>query len=336
MPGKVFKIEISAKTILFTIAVLLFAQLVWIAKELIFSFLIAIIIMSALNPLVTFLEKRKIPRSLSAFVVFAAFIAGIGYLFTWIFPPLIEESGQMLRHLPSYIDNLNKTFNLDLKPNAFLGVLPNLTSNTFTFAQAFFSNVIFVISTIFFSFYFLVEQNVIRRFFLRFFEKRKALEVAEIVEKAEKRMRAWFWGQLVLMLVIGTATYIGLNIIGVRYALPLAILAGLLEVAPVLGPILSAVPAFIVGFSGSSFLGLAVIALYFIIQQFENQIVVPFVMKKAVGMTPIVTLSALIVGGKIAGFVGILLAIPTTIFLETILVEIAKNRALHDKEVKAA
>ena len=166
---------------------------------------------------------------------------------------------------------------------------------------------------------------------LHFFDKQKAHEVSDIVDKAEKRMRAWFWGELTLMFVIGTLTFIGLNIIGVRYALPLAIIAGLLEIAPVIGPIISAIPAFIVGIGDTQYLGMAVVILYFIIQQFENQVIVPLVMKRAVGIAPIATLSALIIGGKIAGVIGILLAIPTALFLETIIVEIAKNRSVHEK-----
>lgn len=330
MPQKVFKIEISAKTILFTVAVLLFLQLLWIVKELIFSFLIAFIIMSALNPLVSFLERKRIPRGLSAFVIFVGLMSGVSYLFAWIFPPLFEETGLLFRNIPSYVRTLNKTFNLELQSDFILRTVPNITSNTLSFAQGLFSNVVFVISTLFFSFYFLVEQHIIRKFLLHFFEKSKAHEVSDIFDKAEKRMRAWFWGELTLMFVIGLATFIGLNVLGVRYALPLAIIAGLLEIAPVVGPIISAVPAFIVALPDSSFLGLAVIALYFVIQQFENQVVVPLVMKRAVGIAPVATLAALIIGGKIAGFIGILLAIPTTLFVETILVEIAKNKSVHE------
>ncbi len=332
MDKKTYKFEISAKTILFTIAVLLLLKLLWIVKELIFSFLIAIIIMSAVNPLVSFLESKRIPRSLSAFVIFVALFGGLGYLGAWIFPPLFEESSRLFRNMPGYINTLNHTFNLDIHSESLIRSIPNITSNTLSFAQGLFSNIIFLVSTIFFSFYFVVEQNIIRKFLLHFFDKNKAHEVSDIVDKAEKRMRAWVWGELVLMIVIGVTTYIGLTILGVRYALPLAIIAGLLEIAPVVGPIISGVPAFIVALSDNYFLGLAVIALYFIIQQFENQVIVPLVMKKAVGITPIATLAALIIGGKIAGFIGILLAIPTLLFVETIIVEVAKNRHAHDQK----
>ncbi len=331
MDKKVYKFEISAKTILFTIAVLLLLKLLWIVQELIFSFLIAFIVMSALNPLVSFLERKRIPRGLSAFVIFIGLITGIGYVFSWIIPPLVDETTHLFKNIPDYVRTLNKTFNLDLQTDLVARSIPNLTSNTLNFARNLLSNIIFVISTIFFSFYFLVEQNIIRKFLLHFFDKGKAHEVSEIFDKVEKRMRAWFWGQLTLMFIIGLATFIGLSLLGVRYVLPLAIIAGLLEIAPVVGPILSAIPAFIVALSDSYFSGMAVLVLYFIIQQLENQVIVPQVMKRAVGLVPLATLAALIVGGKIAGFVGILLAIPATLFIETIMVEIAKNRHAHEK-----
>jgi len=106
-----------------------------------------------------------------------------------------------------------------------------------------------------------------------------------------------------------------------KYAVALAVLAGLLEVVPNLGPIISTIPAALIGFSISYVLGLSNIALYFIVQQVENNLIVPLVVKKVVGLHPIITLMALMIGGKLAGVLGVLLAVPTTIFVETILIE---------------
>ena len=123
------------------------------------------------------------------------------------------------------------------------------------------------------------------------------------------------------MTMVGLLTFIGLSLIGVRYALPLSIIAGLLEVVPNLGPTISTIPSFLVALTQSYFLGFSTIALYFIVQQLENHIIVPMVMKKAVGLNPIITLIALIIGGKVGGAVGVVLAIPFTLFAETLLIE---------------
>jgi len=126
------------------------------------------------------------------------------------------------------------------------------------------------------------------------------------------------------MIVVGLLTYVGLSLMGIKYTLALAVLSGLLEVVPSLGPITATIPAFFIGLSQSYVSGLLMIALYFTVQQLENNLIVPFVMKKAVGIHPITTLIALIIGGKLAGIMGVILAIPTTIFLETILIEVNK------------
>ena len=123
------------------------------------------------------------------------------------------------------------------------------------------------------------------------------------------------------MTVVGTLTYVGLLLVGVRYALPLAVLAGLLEVVPNIGPVISAIPAIIIGFSQNYFTGFSATALYIIVQQLENNLIVPIIMKKAVGLNPILTLIALLLGGRIGGILGVLLAIPILLFVETILHE---------------
>lgn len=323
---KTYRIEISSRTIVFTIAFLLALQLLWVVKELIFSLLIAFILMSALNPLVASLNKKRIPRGISAIVILVALVFSLGYFFSWIIPPIAHETTLLFQNLPSLIENINPDLSQYLAFDYLEKNIPNLTGNALVFLRAVFSNLILVISILFFSLYLLIEEDVIKKFILRFVSKKNAGRVIDTINKVEKRMRSWFWGEAILMLAIGTLTFIGLSLIGVKYALPLAIIAGLLEVVPILGPILSAVPAFIVASAESYFLGMATIALYFIIQQSENQIIVPLVMKRAVGLNPIATLAALIVGGKLLGFLGLLLAIPITLLIEVVVTEFFSQR----------
>jgi len=318
---KTYKIEISSRTIVFTVAFLLALQLLWLVKELIFSFLIAFILMSALNPWITALNKKKVPRGLSTVIIFIVLLFSLGYFFSWITPPIFHETTLLFQNLPTLIKNINPNISQYLAFGYIEKNIPNLTGNAFVFLTAVFSNLILVISILFFSLYLLMEEDVIKKFILRFVDKKDAKRLERIFDKVEKRMRSWFWGEAILMLSIGTLTFIGLSLIGVRYTLPLAIIAGLLEVVPILGPILSVVPAFIVASSESYFLGLATIALYFVIQQSENQILVPFVMRKAVGLNPIATLAALIIGGKLLGLLGVILAIPITLLIEVVVTE---------------
>ena len=240
--------------------------------------------------------------------------------------PIVYETSQLIKSLPIILYQINPSLAGELNFNSLSQYIPNLTNQASKIAGAVFSNIIFLFSTLFFGLYFSIEENLIKKLLMRFFDEKKAERVALIFEKVEKRLSAWFWGELVLMLVVGILTFIGLNLIGLKYTIPLAIIAGLLEVVPNLGPIISTVPAILVALTQNYFLTPVVIALYFIIQQLENNLIVPWVMKKAVNINPILTLVALMVGGKIGGILGVLLAIPITLFIETVLVEIFQTK----------
>ena len=318
------KIEISSKTIIFTIGFILMLGVIWLIKDLIFSLFIAFIIAGALRQPVDFLEKKKIPRSISSFIIYFIFVFIIFYLFALIIPPLAGEIIVLFKNLPHIIikvfPTLSSNFNLSFLSNN----IPSLANETINLIKTAFSNIIFVTSTLFFGFYFLLEKNLAKRLLENFFDDMELSKINLISERAQRRMSGWFWGEIILMIVVGLLTYVGLSLMGMKYALALAVLSGLFEVVPNLGPITATIPAFFIGLSQSYVSGLSMIALYFIVQQLENNLIVPFVMKKAVGIHPIITLIALIIGGKLAGIMGVILAIPTTIFLETILIEMNK------------
>ncbi len=315
------KIEISSKTIIFTAFFLLGLVLVWQIKDLIFSLFIAFIIAGALKPAVDYLEKRRIPRSLAAFLIYFFFIFLIVNLLGLVIPPLVKEMTHLIKNLPHIIQKAFPTAADYFDLTIISQNLPNLANRAVDIIRSLFSNVIFLTTTLFFGFYLLLEKNFIGDVLPNFFDESEAKKINLLVERAQKRTAAWFWGEIILMTIVGTMTYVGLTLIGMKYTVALAVLAGFLEVVPTLGPIISTVPAALIGFSTSSVLGFSNIALYFIVQQLENNLIVPLVMRRIVGLHPIVTLTALIIGGKLAGILGVLLAVPMTIFLQTILIE---------------
>lgn len=318
------KVEISSKTILFTIGFIIFLGIVWVIKDLIFSLFIAFIIAGALRQPVDFLEKKKINRSIGSFIVYFIFIFVIFYLFALIIPPLVGEIIILFKNLPHIVKEISPTFSANFDLNFLSNNIPSLANETVNLIKSAFSNVIFVTSTLFFGFYFILERNIFSKLLGNFFDDIELDQISLIADRAQKRMSSWFWGEIILMIVVGTLTYIGLSIIGVKYVLALAVLAGLLEIIPNLGPIISSIPAILIGFSSLPILGLYCVFLYLIVQQLENNLIVPIVMKKATGLHPIVTLIAMVIGGKLAGIMGVLLAIPSTIFVETILIESQK------------
>lgn len=315
------RIEISSKTIVFTVFFLLGLGFLWQIKDLIFSLLIAFIISGALKPAVDFLEEKKLPRVLATIIIYFLFVFLFFYLFTLIIPPLVSELLSLFKNLPgiikSTLPSLGSTFNFDF----FTRNLPSITNQTFEFIKGLFGNAIFISSTLFFGFYLLSERNLSQKLLGNFFEENEVSRITLVANRAQKRMSSWFWGEIILMLVVGSLTYMGLAAFKIKYALALAVLAGLLEVIPNIGPILSAVPAVLIGLSTSPILGLSMVALYFIVQQLENNLVVPLIMKKVTGLHPIVILISLIIGGKIAGIIGVVLAVPVTLLLETVIIE---------------
>jgi len=138
----------------------------------------------------------------------------------------------------------------------------------------------------------------------------------------EHHLGGWIRAQLILMSLIGVLVYLGLTILGIEFALPLAILAGLLEIIPNFGPTMAAVPAILMGFAISPLTGIAVGALYFLIQQLENSLIVPQVMKRTVGFNPVVTIIALMIGFKLGGAFGAVLAIPFGLMIKAIIFEL--------------
>ena len=314
------KIEISSKTIIFTVGFILLLGLIWLIKDLIFSLFIAFIIAGALRQPVDYLEKKNFPRLISSFIIYFIFIFVIFYLFALIIPPLVGEIIILFKNFPLIINKVSPIFSTNSNLSFLSNNIPSLANETINLIRSAFSNVIFVTSTLFFGFYFILEKNIVYKLLGNFFDDVDLSRINLITERAQKRMSSWFWGEIVLMIVVGGMTYIGLTLIGMKYVLALAVLAGLLEVIPNLGPITSSIPAILIGFSYSPVLGLYCAILYLVIQQLENNLIVPIVMKKATGLHPIVTLIVMVVGGKLAGIMGVILAVPTMIFLETIII----------------
>jgi predicted PurR-regulated permease PerM len=132
----------------------------------------------------------------------------------------------------------------------------------------------------------------------------------QLVNRMQDKIGLWLRGQIILSVIIFLLTYLGLSILGVKYALVLALVAGLTEFVPYLGPILAAIPAVFFAFTQDPMLAVFVIVLYYIIQLFENNFIVPQLMQKVVGLNPVVSIVVLLIGFKVGGIIGVILAIP--------------------------
>ncbi|OGY18810.1 MAG: hypothetical protein A3F04_00720 [Candidatus Chisholmbacteria bacterium RIFCSPHIGHO2_12_FULL_49_9] len=314
------RVEVSHRTIVFTVVFLLFLWFLYSIRAVLLAILIASILMFALNPLVTFLEKRRLPRPVAILLLFIIIVIGLSGVIAAIIPPLVDQTKSLIDQFPAIVQSLG---GLKIDQRVLSDQLGPIPKNIARIIIGAFSNIIAVFTLLVVTFYLLSERANLHRYLIFLFGNDGTEEKAEeFVNKLEHGIGSWVRGQLTLMALIGLFTYVGLRILGVNYALPLSILAGILEIIPNIGPTVSMIPAVLVALAASPITALATVALFFLVQQFENNIIVPKVMQKAVGVKPLVTIIALMTGVKLAGVLGAILAVPGYLILRIIVEEI--------------
>ena len=320
-------IEISLKSVLLVIGTLLLLLIAWEIRGVLIALFVAYILMSGFAPLVDWLISKGIPRALAVATTYLLAIGFFAALLFLVIPPLVREIQGFIENLPIYINWLNVAFSNSNLPGIttdnitqiISSKLDTAISNLFGVALNAFSLFLLFIAVAVFSFYLLLERDKIKSNLYLLFPHVAKEKVNTLAHKIEVKLGSWLRGELVLMLIIGVATYIGLTLLRVEFALPLAVIAGLLEIVPTLGPTLSAVPAVIIAFVQAPILAVGVLALYVLIQQLENNFIVPKLMEKAVGLSPLVIIFALLVGGSLFGVIGAALAVPGAAIVHVIL-----------------
>lgn len=315
------RIEISHRTIIFTLATLAMSWILLKLLDVIFLIFIAFIFVSTLRSPVDFLVRRKIPRPLSIGIIYLIVIGLIILIFRVIIPPLIEQTSLLIENLPSIINQANdiliiNNISSDQISGSITGQLGSFGSNAVTITAGFFNSIFSVMTMFVITFYSLLYWEQITNMVKSLFTGENEKRAEKLIKNLEFGLGAWVRGQITLVIIIGVITYIGLALLGVPYALPLAIVAGLSEVVPVIGPIVGAIPAILAGFTVSPIIGIATVALYFVIQQLENNLIVPTVMRRAIGINPLVTILALIIGTKLYGIMGAVLAVPVAVTIK--------------------
>jgi predicted PurR-regulated permease PerM len=328
-------IEISSGTILRTILILLLLWFLFLVRDILALVFIAVIIVSAIDPIVDWFQKRKIPRSLTVLVVYVLFLSILGTTIGLLIPPLSSEIRGLGENFPTLVEKFSDYFRIvrdyaevhNLQQNV-ANFTENISSQISQAGSSIFSGTISFIGGIFsfvvvlsIAFYMSVQEKGIKNFFASLVPDEHREYVTGLVDRIQFKMGRWLQGQFFLMLIIFVLDYLGLLIIGAPYALVLAIIAGILEVVPYIGPVIAAVVAASVSFLHGPLTGLLVLGLFTLVQQLEGYIITPLVMKKAVGLNPVVVILALLIGAKLGGVMGIIVAVP----IATVLGEIVKD-----------
>lgn len=322
------KVEISYRTIIF---ITIFAISLWLLfqiRQVILGLFIAVILMSAFNPSVRRLESFKFPRWLAILVIYLIGLAFLGFGLGGIVPPLIDQTSTLISKIPDFFYQF-RVFGIDEKAIAYqFSQLTSVPANIIRFTIGVFSNILEIFALAVFTFYLLLERKNLDHYLTVLFGEEKEKQIEAIIDKVESRLGSWVRGELLLMFIVGILNYIGFRIIGIEFALPLAILAFLLEIIPNIGPTVAALPAILIALTISPFHALATAGWCFLVQQLENSIFVPRVMKKIAGVNPLISILSLAIGFKLAGIGGAILAIPTFIVLEVIISAVFSSRQL--------
>ncbi|MEK7452711.1 MAG: AI-2E family transporter [Patescibacteria group bacterium] len=332
-------IDILTWVIIRGILILLFFVFLFLIKNILIILFLSLIIASAISPVVSYLQKRKIPRILGVLFVYLLIVIFIATLLYLIVPTVVNEIRLLASGLPAYYEELSNKFSktiIELSPDYakttqdflinFGDKIKNLTSSVFKTIAGIFGGfatfgIVFVIS-----FYLAVQDRGIEYFIRMVTPKPSEEYVLNLWVRVERKLGLWLQGQFILGLIIGIVVFLGLTILGVPYALLLGIIAGIFEIIPVVGPIFSAVIGIIIALIIDPVLAMWTTLFYVIIQQFENHILVPNLMKKMTGLNPIIIIISLLIGLELGGILGMLISVPIATIASELLSDYAKSK----------
>lgn len=333
-------IEISSMTlfkILFIVLALVFAFYI---KDILMMVFIALILSSAISPSVDWFQKNKIPRGLAIALIYVTALGVLFFSFYLMVGPLTSEVKNLSQDFPVYWEKISagwNEFDSFSKSHGWQQAiedgLSSLQSGLVSLASNFFGGLVSFIGGVFSLLIILVMTFYLALYDQKMKKKIRTLLPADsqpyfmsLINRMQEKIGLWLRGQLFLSLIIFAFSLVGLLLLGVKYAWVLALFAGIVEFIPYLGPFVGAVPAIFIAFTQDPVLGFYVLLLYIAIQQLENNLIVPFVMKKAVGMNPVVVVVAMLVGAQIAGIAGILLAIPATTAISVLINDLIEHK----------
>ena len=354
MEDRQINVSFTVAGVVKTIFVLAIAWLLFTIRDIVLIVLTAIVLASAIEPGVAGLVKRKIPRIISVIIVYLCIFAAAFVIFYFFLPSLLTDFATFVAALPGYLDTFTRAGAFDQYaqilglpvPSAISSadLMANIRSaldlnvvfgSAFSAATNIFGGVFSFILIVVFSFYFCVLETGVDDFLRIVTPKKHQRYILNLWRRSQTKIGLWMQGQLLLGLIIGILVYLGLMILGVPHALVLAVIAACFEIIPVFGPVLAAVPAVAIAFvAGGPTLGVLTIALYVIAQQFENHLIYPLVVSRVVGVPPLLVIIALIIGGELAGFLGIILSVPMAATLQELARDIESGRLYkHEEDV---
>jgi predicted PurR-regulated permease PerM len=311
----------------------------FLVREALLLIYVAALVAIGFGPIVTALERRRVagrrrlPRWAAILVIYLILIGSIVAVATMIMPPLVQQARDFWAEIPMLVERgqqwlinrglLTQQITVQEAFQQTAGGRSDAVNRVLGAVWSFVGGLFGLLTILILAFYFLVDSDSMVRTFVRLFPRSERRRVEDACRRVSTKVSAWVGGQLLLAGIIGGSAAIGLWLLGVPYFYVLALIAGIGEMIPVVGPILAAIPAVAVALSVSPSLALFVGLFFLVQQQFENHLLVPKLMERQVGISAVVVIVALLIGGSLLGIVGAILAVPTAAILQVLFEELA-------------
>jgi predicted PurR-regulated permease PerM len=348
-------INISSSTIVKSLMFILLVVGLYFFWDLVLVILAAVVIASAMEPITRSLVRIKIPRILAVVMIYLGFALFLSMFIYFFVPPVLNEAASFLSNFPSQlelgnllspvrdngpvflkpsIEELSASLSLEQLIGDLRHTVSSISQSIFKILSAVFGGLMSLMLIVVLSFYFSVQEDGIVDFLKIITPVKHENYIIGLWRRSQFKIGRWMQGQLVLMFIVGVLVYLGLLLLDVKYALLLAVLAALFEIIPIFGPVLSAIPAIAMGLTdGGISAGLLVAGLYIIIQQFENQLIYPLVVRQVVGVPPLLVILAILVGARMGGFLGAVLAVPIAAALREYVSDVQKYKIEEEKRL---
>lgn len=329
----------------------------WLAvtlRQILLQILVAIILASGLLPLVERLKAWGVPRGLAVVLIYLVLISCLVALGFALVPPVVNQIEEAISSAPELGDRSAEALRsiqvqfpflapLDEQVIGFtrtlgsqIGALASQVLVVARFALSFFSGLLSAVLVLLLTLYLIVDGYRVREYVLSFVPSPQRPRFREVTDRMGIRMGGWLVGQITLVLVVGTVSYVGLTILGVPGALLLAVVAGIGEAIPIVGPIASAIPAILVAATHSPLQAGLTALLYLMIQQLENNFLVPKIMERAVNLHPLAVVLSLLAGSELLGVIGAIVAVPVAAAVSVVLDEVRRPTVLASENPPSA
>lgn len=330
--NKKITIDISAATVIRVMLIIGIASLLLLVREIFLLIILSFVFATSVRPVVDYLGKYKVPRSVGIFIIYTTITMILFFIIKSIIPPIVEQVNDIASNKEYFINSYqniletNPILNGEQVKNVMNDIFNSLddvlTKSALSGALGVFSGVVGFLTVLVLSFYMLLQKQDFTRSIPKYFPKDTSDRLVRVYKDISKKMTHWFWGQIFIASIIGLFSYVGLTILGIDYALTLALIAGVTALVPIIGPFIGATIAILVALAISPAKALAVVILYVIIQLLESYFITPNVMKKTLGVSPAIVIISILIGGTLFGFIGIVLALPLAAIISVVIDEL--------------